>query len=165
MAESIHHAEIAGKVSYLAPGHYLPHAAPMILLEQVCEIGADHARCRVTVGVAGVMRPFLTAEGHLPGWYAMEMMAQTVGVWSGWHGRHRGEPPRAGLLLGARALHCEQPYFDAGSVLDISISLLLQDERIGSFDCVIRHAEDILATGRLTTYQPDDNEIIQLLKD
>jgi|SRR5476649_935982 len=165
MPESIQHTQLAGEVGYNAPGHYLPHAAPMILLEQVCEIGADHARCRVTVGPGGVMRPFLTADGHLPGWYAIEMMAQTVGVWSGWHGRRRGEPPRAGLLLGARALNCERPCFVAGSVLDISINLLLQDDRIGSFDCVIRDAEDILATGRLTTYQPDDNEIIQLLKD
>ncbi|MEA9390038.1 3-hydroxy-fatty acyl-ACP dehydratase [Acerihabitans sp. TG2] len=165
MAESTHNAKVSGKTCYCSPGHYLPHAAPMILLEQVCDIGVDHARCRVTLNDTGVMGPFLTLDGHLPGWYAIEMMAQTVGVWSGWHGRHRGEPPRAGLLLGARALHCVRPFFNADSVLDISISLLLQDERIGSFDCVIQQDEDILATGRLTTYQTDENEIFQLLKD
>ena len=165
MAESTHHAQMAGNSSYLHPGHYLPHTAPMLLLEQICDIGTDHARCRVTLSDTGVLGPFLTPDGQLPGWYAMEMMAQTVGVWSGWHGRRRGESPHVGLLLGARALHCVHPSFNAGSVLDISISLLLQDERIGSFDCVIQQNEEILATGRLTTYQPDENEIIQVLKD
>ncbi|NDL65620.1 ApeP family dehydratase [Acerihabitans arboris] len=147
----------------LPAAQYLPHDTPMVLVERLCGINADSARCQVTVGSQGVLRPFLDADGNLPAWYALEMMAQTIGVWSGWHGRQRGETPRAGLLLGARALNCAQPVFTSGSELDISIILLLQDERIGSFECLIQRAGETLASGRLNTYQPDDNEINQLL--
>ncbi|HCC12714.1 MAG TPA: 3-hydroxy-fatty acyl-ACP dehydratase, partial [Atlantibacter hermannii] len=34
---------------YLTPGDYLPHEAPMVLLEQVLDVSADSARCRVTL--------------------------------------------------------------------------------------------------------------------
>lgn len=148
---------------FMPASHYLPHDTPMVLIDRVCAIGDRHARCRVIVGAEGVLRPFLNAHGDLPVWYALEMMAQTIGVWSGWHGRRRGDPPRPGMLLGARALHCTQPVFRSGSELDISISLLLQDERIGSFECLIQLDGETLASGRLNTYQPDDNEINQLL--
>lgn len=154
-----------GAEHFASPAYYLPHDAPMVLLDQVNEIGTDRARCRVRVSDDGALGPFLDAGGNLPGWYALEIMAQTVGVWSGWHGRHRGESPHAGLLLGARALHCLRPAFPAGSILDVSICLLLRDQRIGSFDCVIQRDGETLATGRLTTYRSDENEINQLLKD
>ncbi|WP_413723519.1 3-hydroxy-fatty acyl-ACP dehydratase [Sodalis sp. RH24] len=149
----------------LPAAHYLPHDTPMVLIEHVCAIDDLHARCRVAVGREGVLGPFLNRHGDLPAWYALEMMAQTIGVWSGWHGRQRGEPPRPGLLLGARALHCARPVFPHGSELDISISLLLRDERIGSFECRIECAGDTLASGRLNTYQPDENEINPLLQE
>ncbi len=157
--------EIPAMADAMPAAHYLPHDTPMVLVESLCAIGEQHARCRVTVGASGVLRPFLDMNGDLPAWYALEMMAQTIGVWSGWHGRRRGEPPRPGLLLGARALRCAQPVFPQGSELDICISLLLRDERIGSFECEILRAGETLATGRLNTYQPEENEINQLLKE
>ncbi len=165
MTDSPGQRRLTATADVMAAAYYLPHDAPMVLLDRVCAIGADYARCRVTVDDGGALRPFLNSDGDLPGWYALEMMAQTVGVWSGWHGRQRGEPPRTGLLLGARALNCAQPVFSAGSELDISITLLLQDQYIGSFDCVICRAGETVATGRLTTYQSSDQEINTLLKD
>lgn len=70
---------------YLSPGDYLPHDAPMLLLEEVVNVTDETATCRVTVSPHSVLAPFLDAEGNLPGWFALELMAQTVGVWSGWH--------------------------------------------------------------------------------
>ena len=76
---------------YLSPGEYLPHDAPMLLLEEVVSVREDTAVCCVTVASGGVLAPFLDPQGNLPGWFALELMAQTVGVWSGWHRHQQGQ--------------------------------------------------------------------------
>lgn len=88
---------------YLSPGAYLPHDAPMLLLEEVVSVSDDSAVCRVTVSPSGVLAPFLDPDGNLPGWFALELMAQTVGVWSGWHRHQQGKNSiELGMVLGAR---------------------------------------------------------------
>jgi len=148
---------------YHPPGDYLPHDAPMILLEEVLEVGDESAHCRVTVSQQGVLSPFIDAAGNLPGWYALELMAQSIGVWSGWHRQQRGEESIAlGMVLGARELVCPQGSFPAGAVLNIHITLLMQDARFGSFECLIQHNQTTLATGRVNTFQPAKEELTQL---
>ena len=57
----------------------------MMLLERVERVTDSSAVCSVTVDGHGVLAPFLNVDGDLPGWFALELMAQTVGVWSEWH--------------------------------------------------------------------------------
>lgn len=89
-------------------------------------------------------------------------MAQAIGVWSGWHGRQSAKPPQLGMLLGGRAIHCELPAFPAGSELVVRVQQLLKDEKLASFECEISIDNVPIAQGRLNTYQPDQQEIIQL---
>ncbi|MBD2779308.1 hotdog family protein [Xenorhabdus sp. 42] len=149
---------------YLPVDHYLPHEAPMVLLEKVINVSDEHVHCQVTVSKTGVLSPFLNDEGHLPSWFAIEIMAQTIGVWSGWHRREKAEENSAlGMLLGGRAVRCQAPVFAQGSVLDIQMNLLLQDEKFGSFEGDISCHGTILVTGRLNTYQPNKTELTQLI--
>lgn len=150
---------------YLPAGDYLPHNAPMMLLEQVVEVNAETVHCRVTVAHDGVLAPFLTADGSLPIWFSLEMMAQTVGVWSGWHSQRRGESTVSlGMLLGARALTTSTPAstIKNGSMLDITMRLLMQDDNFGSFEGEVSCAGAELASGRLNTYQPSQVELKKL---
>lgn len=148
---------------YHQPADYLPHDAPMVLLEEVLAVGEESAHCRVSVNKHGVLSPFIDAAGNLPGWYALELMAQSIGVWSGWHRQQCGEESISlGMVLGARELICAQGVFPAGAVLDIHITLLMQDARFGSFECVIQHGEARLATGRVNTFQPAEEELTTL---
>ncbi|MBI6549245.1 hotdog family protein [Xenorhabdus lircayensis] len=150
---------------YLSVDLYLPHEAPMVLLEKVISISSDNVHCQVTVSNNGVLSPFLNEEGHLPGWFAIEIMAQTIGVWSGWHRKERKEEDSAlGMLLGGRAVRCQTPVFTQGSVLDIQMNLLLQDEKFGSFEGEISCNGTVLVTGRLNTYQPNKTELKKLIK-
>ena len=48
----------------------------MLLLEEVVNVTDETATCRVTVSPHSVLAPFLDAEGNLPGWFALELMAQ-----------------------------------------------------------------------------------------
>ncbi|MCM7514821.1 3-hydroxy-fatty acyl-ACP dehydratase [Enterobacter hormaechei] len=148
---------------YLPPGDYLPHDAPMMLLETVESVTDDSAVCRVTVNGQGVLAPFLNANGDLPGWFALELMAQTVGVWSEWHRMQKGLPHCAlGMVLGARELVCGTGHFAAGSTLNITIERLMQDERFGSFECTVQCDGVPLATGRVNTFQPSEDELTTL---
>lgn len=145
---------------------YLPHESPMVLLDRVIEVTEETALCSVLVAQSSVLAPFLNDDGELPAWYAIELIAQTVGVWSGWHGARSGKAPQVGMLLGARAVKCAVPAFAAGSELFISVSMVLRDEKVASFEGVIsvKHEEDNhqVAKGRLNTYQPDKDELIKL---
>jgi len=150
-------------MSYLSPMNYLPHDAPMILLESV-ECGTDEtAICCVGVNRQSVLAPFLNTDGDLPGWYALELMAQTVGVWSGWHRQQQAENNIAlGMVLGARELVCESGSFAKGLMLEITVKLLMQDERFGSFECAIAAGEATLAAARVNTFQPSTEELATL---
>ncbi|RLM22451.1 3-hydroxy-fatty acyl-ACP dehydratase [Brenneria alni] len=155
---------------YFPARYYLPHQPPMVLVDSVIRIDDEHAHCQVLVSRESVLAPFLNAEGNLPAWFGIEIIAQTIGVWSGWHGRqnrdyhNHDQQPRPGMLLGGRGYHCKQAFFPAASLLDVNVTLLIRDEKIGSFDGEIRVNGEKYATGRLTTYQPDDNELKQLLQ-
>lgn len=150
---------------YLSPGAYLPHDAPMLLLERVLNVSEEQATCQVTVTRQGVLAPFIDASGNLPGWYALELMAQTVGVWSGWHRQQKGEAQISlGMVLGARELKCVAGEFTADSVLEVTVSLLMQDERFGSFECEIIADGKKLASGRVNTFQPTSEELHSLFE-
>lgn len=148
---------------YLSPEQYLPHDPPMLLLAEVVSVTDESAHCRVAVTTDSVLAPFLNTQGELPGWYTLELMAQTIGVWSGWHRQQRGQQRIAlGMVLGARELVCAAGSLPAGATLDIQIKLLMHDERFGSFDCVIRAGSGTLATGRVNTFQPTQEELTML---
>ncbi|MGB9098686.1 3-hydroxy-fatty acyl-ACP dehydratase [Erwinia sp.] len=151
-------------VEYKSAAEYLPHDAPMVLVEKVLSVGEEQASCQVRVG-EGVLAPFLTAEGDLPAWFGIEIIAQAIGVWSGWHGRQlHDSKPSPGMLLGGRGYRCQSAVFPAGSTLEVTVTLLMRDEKIGSFEGVISINGERYASGRLNTYQPDQEELHQLLQ-
>lgn len=152
-------------VDFLPVSEYLPHRAPMLLLDRVIAVSADHVVCSVTIDGQGVLAPFLTPQGELPAWFGVEIMAQTVGVWSGFHARQQGETQiRPGMLLGGRGYRPIAATFPAEAHLQVEMHLLMRDDRLGSFEGKISHQSECLATGRLNTYQPDDDELQRLLQ-
>ena len=92
-------------------------------------------------------------------------MAQTVGVWSGWHRQDEGEQQLTlGMVLGARELVCAAGYFPALATLDIHAHLLMRDSRFGSFECTIMIDNTPVATGRVNTFQPSSDELTSLFQ-
>ena len=148
-------------MSYPPIASLVPHAAPMLLLERLCAATATTARCEVRVGEALAL--FLDADGALPGWVGIELMAQTIAAWAGMQGRLRGEPVRIGMLLGTRKYRCQPTSFAAGALLTIEASCLLQDGGMASFECRILQDGRECATARLSTYQPAPGELSDLL--
>lgn len=150
---------------YLSPSDYLPHDAPMLLLEHVINVTDGSATCCVMVSTNSPLAPFLDAGGNLPGWFAIELMAQTVGVWSGWHRYQQGqEAISLGMLLGARELTCATGILPAEKMLFINVNQLMNDDRFGSFECTIDIDHKTQVTGRINTFQPTSEELNTLFQ-
>ncbi len=148
-------------MSYPAIASLVPHAAPMLLLDRLCEATATTARCEVRVGETLAL--FLRDDGALPGWVGIELMAQTVAAWSGYQGHRRQEESQIGLLLGARKYQCHLARLPAGSLLTIDCEQLLQDGALASFQCYLRCDGELVAEARLSTIQPDAEQLETLL--
>ena len=144
--------------------YYLPHESPMVLLETVCAVEEEFAVCEVVVSPNGILAPFLNPQGELPAWFAIEMMAQTIGVWNGWHGQQRNEESHMGLLLGSRGFKTTLPRYPDGSRLRITATMLLRDHKLANFECQLEINGQTVTQAKLNVYQPDLQEIQDLIQ-
>ena len=148
-------------MSYPEIAALLPHDAPMRLIDTLLAADATSARCAVRVGEGLAL--FLTPEGRLPAWVGIELMAQTIAAWAGYQGWLRAEPPRMGMLLGSRLYKCAESSFMAGWELEVSVEQLVSDGGLSSFQCLIQGERGLLAEARVSTLQPDEARLQQLL--
>jgi len=133
----------------------LPHARPMILLDEVTGIGEGTLTAALTIR-PGV--PFFETGRGVAAHVAIEWMAQTCGAYVGVAALDAGEPIRLGLLLGTRNFEATVPWFLEGERLNVTVTLAYMDSEMGAFDCVVTRppSEDALAKACLTLYHPDD---------
>ena len=143
---------------------YLPHAAPMIFLEQMTDISEHHVVCSVTVSQDSVLAPFLNEHNALPAWYLIETMAQTIGVWNGFHAVRRQQKPRLAFLLGSRSFQTELSALPLGTQISIRAELVLRDEHLANFDCSVIVENKTVASAKLNVYEPDTKTLAQTLQ-
>jgi predicted hotdog family 3-hydroxylacyl-ACP dehydratase len=85
-------------------------------------------------------------------------MAQAVAAWSGARARTGGGSPKIGYLLGSRRYEAAVPLFAAGAELRVLAQCeLTADNGLGMFDCRIEHDGRVVASGRLSVFEPPDN--------
>ena len=130
----------------------LPHAAPMLMLDQVLSHDADSVIAAVTLRPD---HPFATPDG-VPAHVGIELMAQTCGLWAGIEARTGGEAARVGFLLGTRRYKATRPWFAMGERLEIHARVVFRDQGMGVFDCQIKGGDEVVALAQLTVYQPAD---------
>ena len=131
----------------------LPHSGNIVLLDEIQSCEGDTLSARATV------RPCLLsqADGSLPPWMGLEILAQAVAAWSGWQALVAGRPVQLGFLLGTRQYECHVPAFPPGAVLTARVACTLQDAAgMGVFQGSILQGRREIARARLNVYQPDD---------
>jgi len=131
----------------------LPHAGDMILIDEVLDFGDEDIRTRLTVRPGGL---FNEADGSLPAWVGVELMAQSVAAYAGCQARARGEPVELGFLLGTRQYQCDVASFPAGAQITLHAIRTLQDDNgMGVFECHLE-GPGIKALARLTVFRPPE---------
>jgi predicted hotdog family 3-hydroxylacyl-ACP dehydratase len=131
----------------------LPHAPPMILLDDVVDIDKTSIAASVTIRDCSL---FLEAPG-VPSHIGIEYMAQACGAYAGSKALEQGAPVQIGLLLGTRRYQARVPWFRLGDRLIVSVSEIYS----GAFDCRIEREAELLATAQLSVYQPEHSEPLQ----
>jgi predicted hotdog family 3-hydroxylacyl-ACP dehydratase len=134
---------------------WVPHRGGMSLLDAVLRHDGESIVARVRVPARGL---FATPQG-VPAWVGIEYMAQAVAAWSGARARATGGSPRIGFLLGSRRYEAAVPLFEAGAELLVHAQCeLMGDNGLGMFDCRIEQDGRVLASGRLSVFEPPQND-------
>lgn len=129
----------------------LPHAGDMILIDQVLAFDEEQIQTRAQVRPGGL---FNRADGSLPAWVGVELMAQSVAAYAGCQAREHDHPIELGFLLGTRKFECNVEHFPAGSELTIHALRSLEDDNgMGVFECHLT-GPGIRASARLNVYRP-----------
>lgn len=140
MESGIDYSDVAGLI---------PHSGQMVLLDSILEFDGDGLIAELVVRNDGL---FGDANG-VPAWAGIEYMAQAVGAYAGIKSKLAGEPIKLGYLLGTRRYFSNVPSFSIGTALTVQIKTIIEDEKLGVFDCSIR-GTGIEVTANLNVYQP-----------
>lgn len=131
----------------------LPHAGDMILIDQVLAFDEEQIHTRLQVKPGGL---FNQADGSLPAWVGVELMAQSVAAWAGCRARQNGEAVSLGFLLGTRKYQCNVEHFAAGTTLTLHCACSLEDDNgMGVFECHLT-GSGIQASARLNVFRPPE---------
>ena len=132
----------------------LPHAPPMVLLDEV--LGWDNGQAMTAVTMRNDS-PFFTVDKGVRAYVGLEYMAQTCGVYAGIETLNAGLPVQPGYLLGTRNFHAAADWFLPGARLVIDVKEIFRQEKMAAFDCRIMLGEQLVASAQLNLYQADEN--------
>ena len=125
----------------------------MLLLDRVLDFDAqsavaEYAPCRDAW--------YSDANGEMPAWIGIELMAQTIAVHAGLIKRSEGLPAKPGALLGSRRYTSTLPSFAAGQPLRIEAAVIYSDPGgFSAYQCSIAAAGLQLASATLKVFAPD----------
>jgi len=132
----------------------LPHRGTMLLIDAVLSCD-DHALS----AEAGVRSDawYADADGAMPAWIGIELMAQTVAAHISLLAMRAGGRARPGVLLGTRSYAALRSAFPAGARLVIEGHELLRgEEGHSAYECTIEHDGVRWAEAVIKVFQPTD---------
>jgi predicted hotdog family 3-hydroxylacyl-ACP dehydratase len=129
----------------------LPHRYGMLLVDRLLEWDASSA----TVSARPAADAWYAETDGMPSRIGIELMAQAIAAHVSVVAWSKGEPPKKGVLLGARSYRATQPYFAVGRSITIKAVRAFSDESgMGAYDCSIENA----AKARILVFEPPDFE-------
>lgn len=136
----------------------IPHASPMILIDEVISCHKTGAKARVYIGED---KPFYEPRYGVPSWVGIEYMAQTIAAFSGIERKENNLEIGLGFLIGSRRYKTNVSTFKLGATLVVSVVEEYKTEEMRAFDCEIHIGNVCVAEARLSVYVPanidDDN--------
>jgi predicted hotdog family 3-hydroxylacyl-ACP dehydratase len=127
----------------------IPHSGRMVLLDRIIDFDEQSLSAELTVRNDGLFGD----DKNVPAYVGIEYMAQAVAAYAGIQAKQAGEPIKIGFLLGTRHYTSNVGSFAVGTLLTIQVKNIIQDDKLGVFDCKI-YATGIEITASLTVYQP-----------
>ncbi|UGA54095.1 hotdog family protein [Vibrio sp. VB16] len=138
----------------------IPHASPMIFIDEAIAIETESIHCRVTVKATNLF--FNQESNAIPAYVGIEFMAQSISAWSGYHAGLKGQASPIGFLLGSRRYHVSVEQFLEGSVLDIYAHQIMENNGMAVFSGRIEHKGDEIAQCQLNVYVPSKEKLQEM---
>ncbi|MGL5046798.1 MAG: hotdog family protein [Shewanella sp.] len=144
---------------------FIPHRAPMILLDKI--IGYRHDNLETEVTITAKSPYFDDKHRAVPNYVGIEYMAQSIAALAGVEAKLRNDKIRVGFLLGTRKLSLYAKQYELGRTYRTQVSRLYQEESgLAVFDCQIyllpengTERENILvAQANVNVFQPQDTQ-------
>ncbi len=127
----------------------IPHSGSMVLLDRIIDF--DEYTLSAELVVRG--DNLLGNDKTVPAWAGIEYMAQAIAAYAGIKSKLAGEPIKLGFLLGTRSYTSNVASFAVGTALTIQVKNIIQDDKLGVFDCKLR-GDGVEINANLNVYQP-----------
>ncbi len=133
----------------------VPHAHPMILIDELVEYDATKAVCEVSINQTS---NFFNAElKSVPSYVAIEYMAQSIAAFANANNKDLDIEVAIGFLVSSRKFKVFVSEFNLDSKLIIEVEQLYQeDSGLAAFDCKVTHQEKLVAEAKINIFQPKD---------
>lgn len=139
-----------------SPEQLLPHRAPMLLVDHIIQVSEDYTSVLVE---AVCSTKDLLYDASLQGVSPMasiEIMAQAIGLLSGYSDRMQGIPPASmGKLLSIKQYQIHTKALPVEVPLQVSAKAVLQMPPLGVYACSIQAQGELLAEAEITVYRED----------
>lgn len=130
----------------------IPHAPPMVLLDELVDWEPGRATCTLDVQPDA---PFVQ-EGVIDSLVTIEYMAQAVAACLGYEAFHGGEGVRVGMIIACKKFDLHTSDIPVGASLTIEVSRIRGNEMLSHFDGDVSDASGRkIASGVLTLFHAE----------
>jgi predicted hotdog family 3-hydroxylacyl-ACP dehydratase len=130
----------------------IPHAGPMLLLDQLCDWSEGSARCTLTVRERA---PFVSMAGEVESAVTIEYMAQAVAACLGYEALRGGGSVRVGMIIASKRFVAHGDKLRVGDALVIDVKRVRGNELLSHFDCWVRSSDALFSEATLTLYHAE----------
>jgi len=135
--------------------HVVPHAHPMILIDELLEYDDSKALCQLTITENSNF--YNSDTQSVPNYVAIEYMAQSIAAFANANEKDKGGEVSIGFLVSSRKLKVLVKEFSLASTLLVTVEQLYSEENgLSAFDCKIEQADQIVVEAKINIFQPND---------
>ncbi len=144
---------------------FIPHRAPMILIDKIISHQTDELETEVTITPQSAY--FDDKHQAVPNYVGIEYMAQSIAALAGVEAKLRNDKIRVGFLLGSRKLVLHIKQYALNRSYRTRVKRLYQEESgLAVFDCQIyqlpeansQQAPLLVAEANVNVFQPQDTQ-------
>ena len=129
----------------------VPHAGAMVLLEELLEWSAGHARCRLKIREGA---PFVR-EGRVESAVTIEYMAQAVAACLGYEALLGGGGVRVGMIIGCKRFEAHADQLQVGDELEVDVKCIQGNEALSHFEGRVTRAGAVFSDALLTLFHAE----------
>lgn len=130
----------------------VPHAGAMVLLEELLEWSAGHARCRLSIREGA---PFVR-ERKVESAVTIEYMAQAVAACLGYEALLGGAGVRVGMIIGCKRFEAHSDQLHVGDELEVDVKCIQGNEALSHFEGKVMRAGALFSEALLTLFHAEE---------